>query len=205
MNTIALKTIQRTGLGKSETKKVRREGQVPAVLHLGSEALHFSIAAQDLHPILHTAQTYVIDLEVAGKTHKAIISEAQFHPVFDNPLHVDFVSISLDKPILAELPIKLTGSAEGVLKGGKLIQKVRKLRVKGAYDKLPAIITLDVTHVGLGKSLKVADIKLEGFSVEMAPDVAIATVEITRALRQENPGAQAAAAAASKAATPAKK
>jgi large subunit ribosomal protein L25 len=185
MNIINLNGTPRTELGKERVKQYRKEELVPCSLYGGGESIHFTISLRELKPIVYTAEVFLIDLTVNNSTHKCIIQGLQFHPVFDNLLHVEFVKVSEDKPIQVELPIKLTGTAEGVLAGGKLVQKTRLLRVRGLYKKLPASVEIDISGLRLGRSLKVGDLNFENFIVAMAKDVPIASIEIPRALRQQ--------------------
>lgn len=201
MNTLELKGQNRTEAGKTQIKTVRKNGMVPCVLHTAKGAVHFSVAEKDMAAIIYTPKTYLVHLNVEGKTFKAIRTETQFHPVHEQVLHVDFVEVREDKPLTVQLPVRLYGTSPGMLAGGKLIQKQRKLRVKGLYTALPDEIKVDVSSLKLGHSLKVRDLKFEGFTISMALDVPVATVEIPRALRQEQPKAAAGASAA--AATPA--
>ena len=204
MNTLDLKGTLRTETGKTQIKTVRSKGMVPCVLHAAGGAVHFSAAVSDVSPIIYTPQTFIVNLEVDGKKYKAVISETQFHPVHEKLLHADFTEVRDDKPIVVNIPVILFGNSPGVLAGGKLVQKVRKMRIKGAYTKLPNEIKIDISALKLSQSLKVRDLKFDDFTIVMAPDVPVATVEIPRALRQDQgPSKGAAAPAAAAAAAPA--
>jgi large subunit ribosomal protein L25 len=202
MNTLEIKGQGRTETGKTQIKTVRKNGMVPCVLHTAKGTVHFSVTEKEIAGLIYTPKTYLVHLNVDGKQYKAVPNETQFHPVHEQVLHVDFVEVRDDKPITVNLPVKLLGTSPGMLAGGKLIQKQRKLRVKGLYTQLPDEIKVDVSSLKLGHSLKVRDLKFDKFSVSMAADVPVCTVEIPRALRQEQPktGAAAAPAAAAPAA-----
>ncbi len=209
MNTLDLKGTLRTETGKTQIKTVRSKGMVPCVLHAANGAVHFSAALADVSPIIYTPQTFIVNLEVDGKKYKSVISETQFHPVHEKLLHADFTEVRDDKPIVVNIPVILFGNSPGVLAGGKLVQKVRKMRIKGSYTKLPTDIKIDISALKLSQSLKVRDLKFDDFTIVMAPDVPVATVEIPRALRQDQgptkgPAAPAAAAAAAAPAAAAK-
>lgn len=184
MKTYALQAEARTDLGKSATKKVRAANRVPAAIYGPEQPVFISLDRQALEKSFQSVDTYIYEIDVDGQIHKAIIRDTEFHPLHDHALHSDFVQVNLDEPVVVELPLKLKGRAAGSLAGGKLTQKLRKLRVKGKVNELPEEIHVDVTHLNLGKSIKTGDLKFDQFEVLMKPDIAVASVEITRALRQ---------------------
>lgn len=183
MQIFELKGEVRTDLGKKATSVLRKEGKVPCVLYGGKENIHFSVVEKDLMKLLYTPVVYTINLSVAGASYTAVMREIQFHPVSDRVLHIDFYQIFEDKPVIMEVPVKLKGFAEGVQAGGKLSQIVRKLKVKALPANLPGDVTLDVTTLGLGKSIKVKDLSFEDFEVVNAKEVVIAQIKLTRAAR----------------------
>lgn len=192
MKTFDLAGEVRQDLGKKATKEVRKTGTVPCVLYGGGENIHFTVTESAIHRLIYTPHVYMINLTVGGKSTKAIMKDLQFHPVSDKVLHIDFFEVSEDKPVVVELPVKLTGLAAGVRAGGKLSLEMRKLKVKGFYKDLPENITLDVTKLGLGKSIQVGSISLDNIELMNAKNAVVAQVKLTRAAR----GAAAAAAAA---------
>jgi large subunit ribosomal protein L25 len=133
-------------------------------------------------------------LNIDGKTVNAIMKDIQFHPVKDTILHVDFYQIDEAKPIVMEVPVQLEGLAEGVRAGGKLALQIRKLKVKALYNQIPERLTIDVTPLGLGKTIKVGELSYENLELLNAKEAVVCAVKLTRAAR----GAQAAAAAAKK-------
>jgi large subunit ribosomal protein L25 len=194
MKTFELKGTLREGLGKKATKAVRATDSVPCVLYGVSDNVHFNATASDLRKLIYTPEVYVVELEVAGNKCKAIMKDLQFHPVSDRVLHIDFLQVTEDKPVAVEIPVKLTGLAEGVKAGGKLALEMRKLKVKAVYTNIPENIVLDVTPLGLGKSIQVGEVSVEGLEILNAKNAVVAQVKLTRAAR----GAAAAAAAAKK-------
>ena len=168
----------RTDLGKKATNLLRAEGKVPCVLYGGKENVHFSVVEKDLQKLLYTPVVYIVKVNVAGQSYEAVMREIQFHPVSDRVLHMDFYQISEDK-----VPVKLQGFAEGVQAGGKLSLVVRKLKVKAIPANLPGEIVLDVTNLGLGKSIKVKDLSFENFEIVNAKEVVVAQIKLTRAAR----------------------
>src|SRR5690554_2800290 len=141
MQTIEVKAAKRDNLGKSATKELRASEKVPAVLYGGEEVVHFYAEANEFRKLLYTPNVYLIHLNVDSKTYTAVIKDTQFHPVSDELIHIDFLQVSEDKPIVIEIPVKLEGLAENVKAGGKLTLEQRKLRVKGLMKDLPDHLT----------------------------------------------------------------
>lgn len=185
MNTLTLTGQPRTGTGTTEAKKVRAQQLVPAVLSRKAGAVHFAVEQLAADKLTASPHTHLITLEVAGSSYTCILKQLQIHPIHDYLMHLDFVEVDAKEPIEVELPLKLKGTAEGVTVGGKLVQKQRKVKVRGLYTNLPATVEVDVTALRLGKSLKVREVQFADYQLTMAGDVPLATVEIPRALRQE--------------------
>ncbi len=183
MKTFDLAGEVRQEVGKKATKEVRKSGTVPCVLYGGGENVHFTVTEGAIHRLIYTPHVYMINLTISGKSTKAIVKDLQFHPVSDKVLHIDFLEVNEDKPVVVELPVKLTGLAAGVKAGGKLSLEMRKLRVKGLYKDLPENITLDVTKLSLGKSIQVGSISLENIELMNAKNAVVAQVKLTRAAR----------------------
>ncbi|MCP4520686.1 MAG: 50S ribosomal protein L25/general stress protein Ctc [Cytophagales bacterium] len=171
-------------LGTAFSKRLRAEGNVPCVLYGGEEVIHFHAPMYLFRDLLYTPDSYIVDLNVEGVEKKCILQDVQFHPVSDMILHVDFLEISEDKPVKMDVPVKITGAAEGVKIGGVLVIKTRKLRVKALPSQLPDYVEANVDGLQLGKSLKVESIKAEGYEILNAKSVSVASVTIPRSLRQ---------------------
>jgi large subunit ribosomal protein L25 len=174
---------KRADLGKASAQKLRAEGYVPSVLYGGTEQVHFYAPAILFRPLLFTPDVYEVTLNLEGEIHTAILQDTQYHPVNDALIHADFLEIIDGKSITVDVPVKLTGTSEGVIKGGKLNQKLRKLRVKGLANNIPEYIELDVTTLGLGKSLKVEAVKSGEYEIISARNLPVVSIEIPRALR----------------------
>lgn len=185
MKTIALKAQTRTELGKTQVKKLRSEGLTPAVIYTPEGAVHIKLPTTEANKVLFTPDSYLVQLDVDGKNYNTVVSDAGFHPVHDNVLDVEFNVVHDNRAVQVQLPVQLTGSSVGVIAGGRLVQKARRLKVRGLYNKLPDLISLDITNLRLGHSLKVRDLKFDHFVVAENGDVPIASVELTRTLRQE--------------------
>lgn len=196
MKTIQINGTARDVFGKKNAKALRKENNVPCVMYglkvdeNGNQvATHFTVSNDELRKILYTPHIYVVDLNIDGTVYNTIIKEAQFHPVKDNVLHVDFLQINEEKPIVIEIPVVLDGLAEGVKAGGKLNLQMRKLKVKGLYTNVPERLHIDVTNLGLGKTIQVRALSFENLEIKNAKDAVVCAVQLTRAAR----GAQAAA------------
>src|SRR5262245_31054266 len=144
MKSLSITGTKRAAQTKQETKKLRAEGMVPCVLYGGSEQIHFSAPALSFKPLVYSPDVHTVDLVIDGNSHKAIMKELQFHAVNDRLLHIDFLQISDDKPIVIDVPVKLTGSAVGVKQGGVLLNKMRKLKVRALTSNLPDRVTIAV-------------------------------------------------------------
>ena len=192
MKTIAINGSSRTEVGKRATNALRNAGLVPCNLYgVEKEAKAFSVPTEGLRKLVYTPDIHVVDLTIDGKAVKAVMKDIQFHPVKDNILHVDFYEVTETKPIVMAVPVKLEGLADGVRAGGKLVQLQRYLKVKAIYTSIPEILTVDVTPLALGKSIKVCDLSFEGLELVTAKEALVCAVKTTRA-------SQAAAAAAAK-------
>ena len=199
MKSIEIKGSVRTDLGKKATRELRKNNGVPCVVYGVQKdengnpvATHFSVTTDGLRNLVYTPHIYVVDLNIDGKTVNAIMKDIQFHPVKDSILHVDFYQIDEAKPIVMEVPVQLEGLAEGVRAGGKLALQMRKLKVKALYNAIPeklivnAIperLTIDVTALGLGKTIKVGELHYEGLELINAKEAVVCAVKLTRAAR----------------------
>ena len=183
MKSFDLKGTVRTDLGKKATKAERVVDNVPCVLYGTAENVHFTTTVSEVRKLVYTPEVFVVNLEIGGKVTKAIMKALQFHPVTDKVLHLDFLAISEDKPVIVNLPVKLEGLAEGVKAGGKLALEMRNLKVKGLYTQIPENIVIDVTELGLGKSIQVAKVSVPNLEILNAKNAVVAQVKLTRAAR----------------------
>ena len=201
MKSFQLNGTKRENLSKQDTKKLREDGQVPCVIYGGSENVHFSAPILDFKHLVYSPEVHTVKISVDGQVHDAIIQEVQFHPVSDKLLHIDFLAIHPDKDVVIDVPVKITGSAEGVKQGGKLLSKLRRLKIKALPAHLPDSIDVDVTPLNIGQSVKVGDLSFKGVEFLDSPNNIIVGVRVTRNV-VETP-AEAAKAAAPAAAAPA--
>ncbi|MDM1293457.1 50S ribosomal protein L25/general stress protein Ctc [Sphingobacterium sp. N143] len=184
MKSIAISGSVRQNVGKRDAKELRYQGLVPAVLYGGKEQTALSVSAADLKPVLYTADVIIVELNIDGQTKRAIIQDAQFHPLTDLVTHIDFLELFDDKEVSLNIPIKLTGTSPGVKMGGKLVQKLRKLRVKALPANLPQEIEVPMDSLEVGKSYRVGQVQLENAKVLNNADDTIVSVIMSRALRQ---------------------
>ena len=190
MKEITINAQVRSEYGKKASRDLRRQELVPAVVY-GVEkdkdgkpvSKSIVVTEKELAKLLYTPNVYIVNLVVDGKSVKAILKDLQTNFVTDRPVHVDFYQITADKPVVMEIPVKLNGLAEGVRAGGKLALNVRKLAVKATYDKFPDTLDIDVTNLGLGKTMKVAALSYEGLEIVTSKEVVVCAVRMTRAAR----------------------
>lgn len=192
MQHIEIPAKKRTDFGKKASTAVRATSSVPCVVYGEGETVHFSVEKTDLKQLIYTPQSYIVVFDIDGKKETAVMREVQYHPVTDEPLHIDFYRVKKGKPITIDLPVKLYGNSEGVKQGGKLALAKRKLRVSALEENLPDSVDIDVSALELGKSIFVGDLNIANLSILTPSTTAICAVRMTRAAR----GTQAAAAAA---------
>lgn len=208
MKTFNLKAEARSECGKKATKALRAEGKIPAVLNggvvvelpyqgtlkpgekivtidekRGQITTDLVVTQEDVRKLIYTPEIFEIDLDINGETRKAVLKEIQFQPVKDSILHLDFLEVYPDKPIVMEVPVQIEGHAEGVKAGGKLSLSMRKLKVKAPYTAIPERLIVNVDTLGLGKSLSVGDLHFEGLELVNAKNAVVCAVQLTRAAR----------------------
>lgn len=179
---------KRTDLGKKASRALRKEGLVPCNLYGEKKdengkpvAMAFAIPMSELRKLVYTPHIYVINLDIDGEHHTAILKELQFHPVSDALLHVDFYEVNDTKPITIGIPVKLVGLAQGVRDGGKLNLSIRKIDVTAPYKQIPEVLEIDVTNLALGKAIKVGELSFEGLTLATPAQVVVCSVKETRA------------------------
>ncbi len=187
MKSININGTARVADGKKGAKILRQQGMVPCNLYgeaKGENGLpkaeSFAVKAADLRNLVYTPDIYSVNINIDGKEHVAVMRELQFHPVTDQLLHIDFYEVTPQKPIIMEVPIKMNGLAEGVKAGGKLVANVRKLKVKAVYTEIPERLDIDVTNLGLAKTIKVAELSFPGLELITSPSVVVCQVKMTR-------------------------
>ncbi|MCX6183095.1 MAG: 50S ribosomal protein L25/general stress protein Ctc [Bacteroidetes bacterium] len=189
-------TKRPTGETKATIKAVRNSGLVPCVLYGGEQPMHFTTPLTSFKLLVFTPDSYLVNLDVDGKKFQAVLQETQFHALTDEMLHADFMQVFEDKAVVMEVPVKLTGTSVGVLAGGKLQVKLKKLKVKALPKNLPDFVTVDITNIGIGQSVKVGSLEATGFEYVSSANSVVVTVRVTRAATAEAVAAAAAPKAA---------
>ena len=187
MKSIDVKGTARNEFGKKEMKALRKQNLIPCNLY-GVEkdekglpvAKAFTVSFEEVRNLVYSPDIFSVNLTIDGTTVLAVMREIQFHPVKDNILHIDFYQITPEKPIVMAVPVKLNGLAAGVKAGGKLEQILRRVKAKALYTAIPEKVEIDVTPLGIGKSFKVGDLKVEGIEFVSPKDAVICTVMSTR-------------------------
>ncbi|MBD5268551.1 MAG: 50S ribosomal protein L25/general stress protein Ctc [Bacteroides sp.] len=208
MKSYDLKAAPRTAVGKKSVKALRKEGLIPAVLNGGKIVelpytgtlkegekvvaidekrglitTDIVVSNDDVRKLIYSPDIFEINLELNGETKKAVLKDLQFQPVKDTVLHIDFLEVFPEKPIVMEVPVQIEGHAEGVKAGGKLTLSMRKLKVKAPYTEIPERLVVNVDTLGLGKSLAVGDLHFEGLELMNAKNAVVCAVQLTRAAR----------------------
>lgn len=185
MKSITIEGHLRTESGKKAARQLRSQDMVPGVIYGGASEVNFYAAASALKPLVYTKDFQVAEVQVAGKTYKCILKDLQFDKVKDHLTHVDLLELVEDRKVIATIPLKFTGTAAGVKAGGKLITKMKALKVKTYPRYLQESIEVDLTNLELNGNVRVEDVKADNYEILNSPRIPIASVVMTRQLRQE--------------------
>jgi large subunit ribosomal protein L25 len=185
MKTITIEGQLRTGTGKSATRQLRSQGMVPGVIYGGAKEIIFSASESAFKSLVYTPEFQFAEVQVDGSVYKCILKDLQFHKVTDKLIHVDFLEMVEDKKITATIPLKYTGTSVGVKAGGKLEIKMKALKVKTFPKFLREFIEVDITKLELNANIRVEDVKTEGLEILNSPRIPMASVTMTRQLKQE--------------------
>ena len=189
MKSIEIAGNLRTDLGKKYAKNARREGIVPCVIYGGENNVHFSAHHSAFKKLVYTPDFHLADIKVGNDNFQCILKDIQFHPVTDEIVHIDFLQLVEGKKLNVEIPVRFQGVAPGTKSGGKLVQKLRRVKVKTLPKDLLEEVFVDVTSLDLGQSIKVRDIALgEDMELMTSPGIPVASVEVPRALRSAQAG-----------------
>ncbi len=191
MEIVAIQGEQREPKGKKQAKDLRKNNMIPSVIYGGEENIHFQAHPSQFKALVYTPDFKLAEVTVDGKTYKCILKDIQFHPVTDAILHIDLLQLVPEKPFKVNLPIGFKGTSPGVKTGGKLIQKIRRLKVKTTPEKLVDRLLVDISTLKLGSSVRVRDVEPpEGIEITYSPGIPIASVETPRSLRSETAAAE---------------
>ena len=180
MKSVSISGSPRENVGKKDAKAQRVQGMIPCVLYGGKEQKMFVVEEGQFRNLLYTPEVKYVELTVDGQTYNAIVQETQFHPITDRLLHVDFLEVVDGKPITIEIPFKITGTSPGVLKGGFLHKRVRKLKVRGLLENIPECITADISNLDIEDVIRICDINIDNLSIIDNPNKVIVSVNQTR-------------------------
>ena len=206
MKTITIEGQLRTELGKGATRQLRSQDNVPGVIYGGAKEINFSAPAMAFKPLVYTPDFQFAEIKLTGDTHRCILKDLQFDKVTDALIHVDLLELVEDKKVIASIPLKFVGSPVGVKEGGKLHIKMKALKVKTYPKYLREHIDVNIDNLELNGNVRVEDVKVENYEIMNSPRIPIASVTLTRELKQEEAATTAvtpAAGAAGAAATPA--
>lgn len=185
MKTITIEGQLRTGFGKSATRQLRSEDKVPAVIYGGAQEVNFYADAAAFKNVVYTPDFAVIEVKVDGKSYNCVLKDLQFDKVSDKLNHVDFLELVDDKKVMVTLPLKFVGTPAGVKAGGKLVVKIKSLKVKVLPKYLRENIELDMSNLELNGNIRVEDVKAENMEIMNSPRIPIASITMTRQLKQE--------------------
>jgi large subunit ribosomal protein L25 len=205
MNTITIEGQLRTGTGKSATRTLRSQDLVPGVIYGGAEEVNFAAPAVAFKPLVYTSEFQFAEVKVDGKSYRCILKDLQFDKVSDRLNHVDLLELVEDKPVTATIPLKFTGASAGVKAGGKLVIKMKSLKIKTLPKYLQENIEVDITNLELNGNIRVEDVKIANYEIMNSPRIPIASVTMTRQLKQEEAATPAKGAAPKAAAAAPKK
>ena len=180
MKTIEIKGSFRTDLGKKGSKQIRKIGNVPCVIYGKEKNLHFHAPELSFKNLIYTHEAHLVDLNIDNEIHKAVIKDVQYHPVSDKILHADFIEVFDDKPVVINVPIKVSGDSIGVIAGGKLSIKKRNIKVKGLPKDLPEYLHIDITNLKIHDTVKVGDMAYEKIELLDPKKMLVLTIATSR-------------------------
>ena len=205
MNTITIEGQLRTAFGKAATRQLRSQEMVPGVIYGGAQEINFAAPAAAFKKLVYTPSFQFCEVKLDGKTYRTILKDLQFDKVNDELIHVDLLELVEDKKVIANIPLKFVGTSKGVKDGGKLITKMKSLKIKTYPKHLREQIEVSIDNLELNGNIRVEDVKIAEYEILNSPRIPIASVVLTRQLKQEEAAAPAAVAAAPAAAAPAAK
>ena len=184
MKSVKIEGQTRSELGKSNTRRLRSEGLVPGVIYGGAETVHFSAPVLAFRPLVYTPEFQLAEITVNGKEYRCILKDRQFDVLTDTLSHIDFLELVEGKRVSINLPLKFTGQAKGVKDGGRLELKLKSLKVRTMPADLKEAIEVDITNLELNGNLRVSDVVAENMEIMNSPRIPVASIALTRALKQ---------------------
>ncbi len=202
MKSITIEGQLRTGFGKSATRQLRSQELVPGVIYGGSAEISFHAPAKAFKNLVYTPSFQIAEVKLEGKTYRTILKDLQFDKVNDQLIHVDLLELVDDKKVIADIPLKFVGTSKGVKDGGKLVTKMNSLKIKTLPKYLKEQIEVSIDTLELNGNIRVEDVKIDNYEILNSPRIPIASVVLTRQLKQEEAAAAPAAKPAAGAAAP---
>ncbi len=180
MKSVSISGSLRENVGKKDAKAQRRNGMIPCVLYGGEKQYEFVVPEGQFRNLIYTPEVKYAIVNIDGKEIPAVLQASQFHPITDRLLHVDFLEVVDGKPITIGLPIRINGTSPGVLRGGRLVKKVRKLRVRGLLNDIPEFIPVDISGLDIDNSIKINELKIDNLTFVENPNAVVVAVLSTR-------------------------
>ncbi|ANH81547.1 50S ribosomal protein L25/general stress protein Ctc [Niabella ginsenosidivorans] len=190
MKTITIEGQLRTEFGKRATRQIRSQGAVPAVIYGGAKEINFSAPASVFKGLVYTPNFQLAEVKLDGATYKCILKDLQFDKVSDELIHVDLLELTDNKKVIAAIPVKFTGSAKGVKDGGRFVSKIKSLKVKAFPKDLKEVIEVPVDNLEINENIRVEDVKADNMEIMNSPRIPIASIVMTRQLKQEEAAAK---------------
>lgn len=186
MKRVSMSGSLRENVGKKDAKKQRAEGKVVCVLYGGEKQIHFTIDNNAFNKVIFSPDVFAIDLEIDGQNYEAILQDVQYHPVTDRTLHADFLQVDESKPVVIALPIKFTGVAPGIIKGGVLNKKLRNIPVKGLVANMPEYINVDISGLNIGSSIQIRDVDFGDLECQIKESLLVIGVKTARGVVEDD-------------------
>ena len=177
MNSVSLSGSLRENVGKKDAKKLRAQGLVPCVIYGNGREIRFYTEAKSFKTILFTPETYIIDFTINGQVCRTILQDIQYHPLSDEVLHADFLEVTEEKPITVTLPVRTEGTSPGVMRGGKLIVRIARLKVKGLIKDLPDFVIVNISELNVNQAIRVKDLAIENVTPLVAANNIVCDVK----------------------------
>jgi len=189
MKTITIEGQLRTDFGKSATRRLRSQGNVPAVIYGGAKEINFFAPLTAFKKLVYTPDFQKVDVQLDGASYTCIMKDLQFDKVSDELIHIDLLELVEGRKVVATIPLNFTGTSKGVKEGGRLITKIKSLKVKSLPKHLQENIEVDLSDLELNANIRVEDVKAENYEILNSPRIPIASVVMTRQLKQEEAAA----------------
>ncbi|MCU0370001.1 MAG: 50S ribosomal protein L25 [Bacteroidales bacterium] len=190
MKTVSMSGSSRESVGKKDAKLQRSEGRIPCVLYGGKEQIRFVADEKAFSQIVFTPESYFIKLTVDGKSHDCVLKDIQYHPVSDTILHADFIEFDMNKPLTMPVPVHFTGNAPGLIKGGQMVKKFRKLNVRALPGDMPESVVVDISNLDIDQKITIGELPQDKYKILENPERYIIAIRATRVSASAEHGAE---------------